>query len=72
MNLSMHKCSAKMGAKAPGASTQVKFDGTDAMAGIGVEHETCESVVLMAGFDSLGADAETISLAYLGLRFNFD
>ena len=72
MKLGMHKWSAKMGARVPGASTRVKFDGTDAMAGIGVEHETGENAVLMAGFDSYGTDGETISLAYLGLRFNFD
>ena len=72
MKLGMHKWSAKMGARVPGASTRVKFDGTGAMAGIGVEHETGENAVLMAGFDSYGTDGETISLAYLGLRFNFD
>ena len=72
MKLGMHKWSAKMGARVPGASTRVKFDGTDPMAGIGVEHETGENAVLMAGFDSYGTDGETISLAYLGLRFNFD
>ena len=72
MKLGMHKWSAKMGARVPGASTQVKFDCTDTMAGIGVEHETGENTVLMAGLDSYGADGETISLAYLRLRFNFD
>jgi hypothetical protein len=61
-----------MGARVPGASTRVKFDGTDAMDGIWIEHETVENAVLMAGFDSYGTDGETISLAYLGLRFNFD
>ena len=61
-----------MGATVPGALTLVKFDGTDAMDGIGIEHETGETAVLMTGFDSYGTDGETISLAYLGLRFNFD
>jgi len=61
-----------MGARVPGASTWVKFDGTDAMDGIGIEHKTGESAVLMAGFDSYGTDGETISLSYLGLQFNFD
>ena len=42
------------------------------MDGIWIEHETVENAVLMAGFDSYGTDRETISLAYLGLRFNFD
>ncbi|MGC6497509.1 MAG: outer membrane beta-barrel protein [Candidatus Puniceispirillaceae bacterium] len=72
MKLGMHKWSAKMAARIPGASTRVKFDGTDAMAGIGVEHAAGENTALMAGFDSYGTDGETISLAYLGLRFNFD
>ena len=63
---------SQMGARVPGASTRVKFDGTDAMAGIGVEHETDEKAVFMAGFDGYGTDGETISVAYLGLWFNFD
>ena len=42
------------------------------MDGIWIEHETVENAALMAGFDSYGADGETISLDYLGLRFNFD
>jgi len=72
MKLGMHKWSAKMAARIPGAATRVKFDGTDAMAGIGVEHAAGENTALMAGFDSYGTDGETISLAYLGLRFSFD
>ena len=42
------------------------------MAGIGVKHQTGENAALMAGFANYGTDGETISLAYLGLRFNFD
>jgi len=61
-----------MGARVPGASTRVKFDGTDAMDGFGIEHETGENAGLMASLDSYGTDGETISPAYLGLRFNFD
>lgn len=72
MKLGMHKWSAKMGARVPGASTRVKFDGTDTMAGIGVERGTGENAILMADFDSYGTDGKTISLDYLGLRFNFD
>ena len=72
MKLGMHKWSAQMGARVPGASTRVKFDSADAMAGIWVEHETGESKVFMVGFDSYATDRETVSLAYLGLRFNFD
>ena len=72
MKLGMHKWLAKMGARVPSASNRVKFDGTDTMAGIRVEHETGENAALLAGFDSYGTDGEAISLAYLGLRFNFD
>ena len=72
MKLGMHKWSAQMDARVPGAPTRVKFDGTDPMSGIGVEHETGENAVLMAGFDSYGTDGETISLSYQGLQFNFD
>ena len=38
MKLGMHKSSAKMAARIPVASARIKFDGTDAMADIGIEH----------------------------------
>ena len=72
MKLGMHKWSAQMIARVSSASTRVKFDGTDAMAGIGVEHATGENAVFTTGFDSYATNKETVSIAYLGLRFNFD
>ena len=55
-----------MAARFPGAATQIKFDRADALAGIGVEHETGENAVLMAGFDSYGTDGETIHFPIFG------
>ena len=72
LKLGMHKWSAKMAARIPGISTAIKYDGTDAMGGIGVEYEADKNTVLMAGVDSYAADKDTISMTYLGLRFNFD
>ena len=72
MKLGMHKWSAQMIARVSSALTGVKFDGTDAMAGIGVEHGTDENAVFTTGFDSYATNKETVSIAYLGLRFNFD
>ncbi|MBU74253.1 MAG: hypothetical protein CMM73_00885 [Rhodospirillaceae bacterium] len=61
-----------MAARIPSASAQMKSDGADEMTSIGVGHQVSENAILMAGFDSYNTDRETILLAYMGVRFNFD
>ena len=54
------------------ANIDVKDDGVDAMAGLGIEFAATDKLALMFGHDNFAIDNDSVAVSYLGLKLKFD
>ncbi len=68
----MHSWKRRTSLTGTAANIDVKDDGVDAMAGLGIEFAATDKLTLMFGHDNFSIDDDSVAVSYLGLKLKFD